>query len=339
MAQEERYVATEAFVALLWQRFQEFLTSGDARGERARADGLGENNLCEGCANSQAVVSGTSMVEMDGTSMGEIGGKAMGEMSGMAVGERHGWLNAQDGLEAKKPIHRSAVARILHEFMRRELGEQDERSIAAAKVLKDLYDCRTCVNHVAQVYCKGIMEPIREGVFGMGEGLVFSEADIIICRALWKDGRRRLEGKMDFEAEAEIGESPDFARVNFAGGLTDLGGSGIGRVRGESKLGEETSVASHASLLTKDMALTLLEEHPDCRHIDVRTAWEYANGHPDGAVNIPLLQLMEHPEVACDTREGLILLGCDGGYRSEMAARRLLEAGYVRVFHYAWDEN
>ncbi len=53
---------------------------------------------------------------------------------------------------------RKDAARILHLYMQKVLGVRDEGDITNASVLKDLYDCRVCVNHIAQVYLRGIMK-------------------------------------------------------------------------------------------------------------------------------------------------------------------------------------
>ena len=97
-------------------------------------------------------------------------------------------LQAEDliGLERRK------AAELVHEFLRKELGEADEENWSAAGKLRDLYDCHICVNHVAQVYVKGIMEafeaePLR---FGMRELVGEAEAGEILARVL-DPGRRR----------------------------------------------------------------------------------------------------------------------------------------------------
>lgn len=85
-------------------------------------------------------------------------------------------------------LDRKNAARIVHEFMRTVYGEADEEDIAPAKKLKDLYDCHTCVNHVAQVYVKGIMNG-NESLFGMREFLSTEEAKEIVLRMFRKEKR------------------------------------------------------------------------------------------------------------------------------------------------------
>lgn len=61
---------------------------------------------------------------------------------------------------------RRAAAEIVHGFLKDVLKEKDIADISPAAVLRDLYDCRVCVNHIAQVYLKGIMDPVE--IRGLG---------------------------------------------------------------------------------------------------------------------------------------------------------------------------
>ncbi len=69
-----------------------------------------------------------------------------------------GWLEDQDEMHPAAQIDRRTVARIIHQFMKLELHIPDIPDISSAEVLKDLYTCRVCANHVAQVFAKGFME-------------------------------------------------------------------------------------------------------------------------------------------------------------------------------------
>ncbi|PWT28999.1 hypothetical protein [Butyrivibrio fibrisolvens] len=66
-------------------------------------------------------------------------------------------IDNQDYLHPDDYITRKAAARIIHHALLYLLDEIDVSDIRHANVLVDLYDCRTCVLHIAQVYCKGIM--------------------------------------------------------------------------------------------------------------------------------------------------------------------------------------
>ncbi len=61
--------------------------------------------------------------------------------------------------DPEQTLLRKTAARILHFYLRDILAVPDIPDITPAAVLKDLYDCRVCVNSIAQIYLRGIMEP------------------------------------------------------------------------------------------------------------------------------------------------------------------------------------
>lgn len=75
-----------------------------------------------------------------------------------ALGQKHGWLEYEDELFGNDEITRKHMARILHMFLLKEMGICDIPDIRKAECLRDLYDCRVCSGHVAQVYLRGIMD-------------------------------------------------------------------------------------------------------------------------------------------------------------------------------------
>ncbi len=75
-----------------------------------------------------------------------------------ALGQEHGWLEYEDELFCNEPVSRKQEARIIHMFILKEEGIKDIPDISRAEALRDLYDCRVCANHVAQVYLRGIMD-------------------------------------------------------------------------------------------------------------------------------------------------------------------------------------
>lgn len=90
---------------------------------------------------------------------------------------------------------RREAARILHEYIRDVLHEEDETDISGAYILKDLFDCGECVQHVAQVYLKGIMEPVREREFGMRETVTAAQMRVFEERAEKRELRTRVCSK------------------------------------------------------------------------------------------------------------------------------------------------
>ena len=284
-----------------------------------------------------------------------------GTDNGVVQARQHGWVEAQDLLEAKEAVKRQTAARILHEFLWRELGEKDLADISAAAVLMDLYDCHACVNHVAQVYCKGLMPAAREGVFGMRECVTREQAGAIAEKVKERfQGRVRREVKLEtYRKSASDNAKQDLQKQEKETGREIWNQAKVTEqetlkqerqaeqeIWNQAEYAEqetwqqsESADAQSTNGMDSASAVAFLEDHPDIVHIDVRTAFEYANGHPQGAVNLPLMQLLEHPETVCEDRNACVLLGCDGGYRSEMAAECLKAAGYGRVYYYRFAEN
>ena len=217
---------------------------------------------------------------------------------GIRVGVSHGWLSPQDAKLSGEPLRRNTAAAILHEFLLAERGERDEEDWGAAKNLRDLYDCRVCVAHVAQVVAKGIMTT-RGDAFGMRELLTDEEAKASIERSLHPEKRLGMRPSETREETAE-----DFPRPQK---------------------------------LSAKEAKAFLASNEDAAFFDVRTKGEYDEKHPKGAVSLPLLKLLSNPALAGEDLGRPILLGCDGGYRSEMAAQCLAQNGYKNLYYFGYD--
>jgi len=83
-------------------------------------------------------------------------------------GRRAGWLEEADQLYPDAAISRKNVARILHQYLLKVKNIPDIGDISEAYKLKDLFDCRICANHVAQVYLRGLMSAknlMKDGEF------------------------------------------------------------------------------------------------------------------------------------------------------------------------------
>ncbi|MBP5606668.1 MAG: hypothetical protein J6X66_00155, partial [Lachnospiraceae bacterium] len=72
------------------------------------------------------------------------------------------------GIDTNGPeLKRIDAAIILHIYMKEVAGIPDLKDIGKASVLRDLYDCRKCVNHIAQVYLRGLIKAVE---YPAGEG-------------------------------------------------------------------------------------------------------------------------------------------------------------------------
>lgn len=88
------------------------------------------------------------------------------------------WLEDQDEAHPENPLNRQTAARILHEFLRIECGLDDLQNISSATKLKDLYTCRVCTNHIAQVCVRGLMHP-QEIQTSEKEELIFNHLELV----------------------------------------------------------------------------------------------------------------------------------------------------------------
>jgi rhodanese-related sulfurtransferase len=94
--------------------------------------------------------------------------------------------------------------------------------------------------------------------------------------------------------------------------------------------------------ITPNQAHHLLTANSDAVYIDVRSEGEFAKGHPQGAVNIPVAfpdparGMMVNSDFvkvveANFPREKKIIVGCQAGPRSTSAANMLQQAGFQDV--------
>ena len=94
----------------------------------------------------------------------EVFGEDTGEV--FSKGLENGWLEFEDKLYRDDEINRKNIARIIHLYLLKEKGISDLKDISKAAELRDLYDCRVCANHVAQVYLRDIMSAKELSVNG-----------------------------------------------------------------------------------------------------------------------------------------------------------------------------
>src|SRR5438132_1184693 len=90
-------------------------------------------------------------------------------------------------------------------------------------------------------------------------------------------------------------------------------------------------------------ARELMEKDKDAVYLDVRTEQEFAEGHPEGAINVPIgtpnpmLQRFEaNPDFLDVVRASVpehvpVIIGCKTGPRAELAANLLSQSGYLKV--------
>lgn len=217
-------------------------------------------------------------------------------------GRRQGWLEEEDILQAQDAIEKRHAARILHQFLRIELGEADEEDISLASRLEDLYDCRVCVLHVAQMYLKGIME--SEPILLAGE----KESEVFGMRDMISDEKAKQMVRRLFEPGERKKIAMTIKRIGTKRGIR----------------------------IDQDEAKKILEQDYRAFLVDVRSKLDYLRAHLPGAINLSMAQILEHPEEVYPDKSVPILLYCMQGIQSEMAADRLADSGYETVYYFSW---
>lgn len=194
---------------------------------------------------------------------------------------------------------RKQAAVQVHEYLREKLSEADEIDVRAAYSLRDLFDCRVCAGHIMQVYVKGIMDSVTD-----------------------------MSGQLIFGTERKV--SPEEAEQIVA------------RVTQRELRKPKTAEGDKTILpgeISKDEAFLLLGREPEPVLIDVRTRREFESGHIKRAENIPLMELLKNPYGASTCLNDGILVCCEEGMQSRIAAQCLLEAGYRNVQYFAWKKE
>ncbi len=79
------------------------------------------------------------------------------------------------------------------------------------------------------------------------------------------------------------------------------------------------------------MTLRDIVNHPTVTIIDVREPWEFAAGHVENAINIPLATLKNNLLLVKDYTPP-VLLCCESGNRSAQAHNLLKAKGLERVY-------
>lgn len=80
-------------------------------------------------------------------------------------------------------------------------------------------------------------------------------------------------------------------------------------------------------------AKELLDSEPACVLLDVREEEEYITGHAVDAVLLPVDELTDETAMeAIPDLDTPVLVYCRSGYRSNVAAHKLADFGYTRVY-------
>lgn len=230
---------------------------------------------------------------------------------------RKGILEEQDLFLFSSYINRRDTARILHQFLRMELREPETNRFSNASQLADLYDCRTCVNHIAQVYEKGIMDSVgsKDGVyiFGVRDLITKMDAYQAVMRVFHKDLRRNRELKKLFP---KISERESLLKENNVSPHYDL---------------QDTSIVKMKMKRARTQIAEQMQKGIKPILIDVRSESEYETVHENDFISIPFSKILKEGTVPYAIDQPVYLY-CDMGYRNVIVATCLQQHGYQEVY-------
>lgn len=107
----------------------------------------------------------------------------------------------------------------------------------------------------------------------------------------------------------------------------------------DSRVPHQQEVSMQAACISFQEASSVLRSVSDVVLLDVRTEAEYQEGHLEGAINVPMMNILKNPYAVSERRDIRILVYCKQGYMSETAAQSLIRAGYEDVSYFAWNCN
>ena len=86
--------------------------------------------------------------------------------------------------------------------------------------------------------------------------------------------------------------------------------------------------------VSMDEAVNIMQSEEGYIILDVRRAYEYADGHIPGAINVPNESIGESEIRDLPDKNQLILVYCRSGRRSKEAAEKLVKLGYTNVVEF-----
>lgn len=97
---------------------------------------------------------------------------------------------------------------------------------------------------------------------------------------------------------------------------------------------DKASESASVNTIDADKAIEMMASGDPYVLVDVRTEEEYAEGHIEGALLLPLDQLETLAEEKLPDKDATILIYCRSGNRSAQASVLLVELGYTQIYDF-----
>ena len=86
--------------------------------------------------------------------------------------------------------------------------------------------------------------------------------------------------------------------------------------------------------ISQDEAMQIMEEESGYLIVDLRRPDEFAEGHIEGAINVPNEGIAEEMPEELPDKNQLLLIYCRTGRRSKEASEKLAKIGYKNVYEF-----
>lgn len=86
--------------------------------------------------------------------------------------------------------------------------------------------------------------------------------------------------------------------------------------------------------ISQDEAMKIMDEESGYLIVDVRRPNEFAEGHIEGAINVPNEGIAEEMPEELPDKDQLLLIYCRTGRRSKEASEKLAKIGYKNVYEF-----
>ena len=86
--------------------------------------------------------------------------------------------------------------------------------------------------------------------------------------------------------------------------------------------------------ISQDEAMKIMDEENGYLIVDVRRPDEFAEGHIEGAINVPNEGIAEEMPEELPDKDQLLLIYCRTGRRSKEASEKLAKIGYKNVYEF-----
>lgn len=86
--------------------------------------------------------------------------------------------------------------------------------------------------------------------------------------------------------------------------------------------------------ISQDEAMQMMQKESDYLIVDVRRPDEFAEGHIEGAINVPNETIEDEMPAELPDKDQILLIYCRSGNRSKDASQKLADMGYTRVYEF-----